>query len=61
MMAVTFYTSRVVLQVLGISDFGLYNVICGAVTLFAFINGSMSGCTQRFLSIAIGKNDSRSI
>lgn len=33
MMAVTFYTSRVVLQVLGISDFGLYNVICGAVTL----------------------------
>lgn len=58
MMTVTFYTSRVVLQVLGVSDFGLYNVICGAVTLFAFVNGSMSGCTQRFLSIAIGKNDS---
>lgn len=58
-MIVTLYTSRVILQVLGVSDYGLYNVICGTVTLFAFVNGSMSGCTQRFLSFALGKNDAK--
>jgi len=57
LMIVAFYTSRVILQVLGVSDFGLYNVVSGSVTLFAFINGSMSGCTQRYLSFALGKND----
>lgn len=58
-MIVTLYTSRVILQVLGVSDFGLFDVICGTVTLFAFVNGSMSGCTQRFLSFALGKNDTK--
>lgn len=56
-MIITLYTSRVILDVLGASDFGLYNVICGTVTLFSFMNGSMAGCTQRFLSIALGKQD----
>lgn len=56
-MVITLYTSRVILDVLGASDFGLYNVICGTVTLFSFMNGSMAGCTQRFLSIALGKAD----
>jgi len=56
-MIITLYTSRVILDVLGVSDFGLYNVICGTVTLFSFMNGSMAGCTQRFLSIALGKED----
>lgn len=50
-------TSRFVLQALGISDYGLYNVVGGIITLFAVIAGSMSGTTIRFLNIEIGKID----
>ena len=50
MMAVTLYTSRVVLQQLGIEDFGVYNVVGGAVALLGFLNASMSGATSRFLT-----------
>ena len=39
-MAVTLYTSRIVLEVLGIEDFGIYNVIGGIVALFSFLNAS---------------------
>lgn len=49
-MAVTFYTSRVVLQVLGVTDFGIYNVVGGVVVMFSFLNASMSGATSRFLT-----------
>ena len=57
MMAVTLYTSRVVLQQLGIEDFGVYNVVGGAVALLGFLNASMSGATSRFLPYDIGKGD----
>ena len=57
MMAVTLYTSRVVLQQLGIEDFGVYNVVGGAVALLGFLNASMSGATSRFLTYDIGKGD----
>lgn len=50
-------TSRFVLQALGISDYGLYNVVGGVIALFSVIAGSMSGTTIRFLNIEIGKND----
>lgn len=60
-LAVTLYTSRVVLNVLGASDYGLYNVVCGFVAMFAFINTSMANATQRFYSYEIGKNEGRSI
>lgn len=56
-LVVSLYTSRVIIDVLGVSDYGLYNLVCGTVTLFAFVNGAMSGCTQRFLNIAMGKGD----
>ena len=51
------YTSRVVLQTLGISDYGLYNVVGGFVSIFMFINGTMTVGTQRFLSYEIGKGN----
>lgn len=57
MMAVTLYTSRVILQTLGVEDFGIYNVVAGIVVLFSFINNAMSIASQRFLSFALGKND----
>lgn len=56
-MAVSFYTSRVVLQVLGVSDFGIYNVVGGLVTMFTFVSGAMTTATQRFLSIEIGRGE----
>ncbi len=53
-MAVSLYTSRVVLEVLGVDDYGLYSVTGGVVAMFAFINGSMSGATSRFLTYEMG-------
>lgn len=56
-MGVGLYTSRVVLNTLGVDDFGVYNVVGGIVMLFSFFNSAMSSATQRFLSFDIGKED----
>ena len=53
---ITLFTSRIVLKSLGIDDFGLYNVIGGVVTLFAFLRSSMSSSTQRFLAYEMGSS-----
>lgn len=50
-LVLSLYTSRVVLYTLGIEDFGLYNVVGGVVTLFAFLRTSMTKSTQRFLNV----------
>lgn len=57
MMFISFYTSRVVLNVLGVEDFGLYNIIGGIVVLFSILNGALSSSTQRFLNYEIGKDN----
>lgn len=57
LMAVSFYTTRVVLNALGDVDYGVYNVVGGIVGFISFINGSMSLASNRFLAFAIGKND----
>lgn len=49
------YTTRIVLRVLGVVDFGVYNVVCGFVTMFAFLNTSMSNGIQRFINFEYGK------
>lgn len=54
-MAVTLYTSRVVLNVLGVEDYGIYNVVGGVVTMLAFFNNSLSTATQRFLNYEMGQ------
>lgn len=56
-MAVQLYTSRVVLNTLGVVDYGLYNVVGGVVTLFAFLNGAMVTSTQRYLTYELGKGN----
>ena len=56
-LVVQLYTSRIVLSALGISDYGIYNVVGGLVTMFSFLSGTMSTATQRFMSYALGKND----
>lgn len=60
-MGVQLYTSRVVLNVLGINDYGIYSVVGGVVALFGFFNAAMSSATQRFLAIDIGKNDNHKL
>jgi O-antigen/teichoic acid export membrane protein len=54
---VSLYTSRVVLNSLGVEDYGTYNVVGGAVTMFGFFNGAMTSATQRFLTLDIGRKD----
>ena len=56
-MAVSLYTSRVVLKTLGVEDFGIYNVVGGVVAMFAFINSAMASTTQRYLTFELGKNN----
>lgn len=56
-MAVTLYTSRVILQVLGVDDFGIYNVVGGLATSFVFFSTSLSNATQRFLNFELGKSN----
>lgn len=56
-MLVTLYTSRVVLNTLGVEDYGIYNVVGGVVAMFGFINSSMSSATQRYITFALGKGD----
>jgi len=58
---VSLYTVRVVLDVLGIEDYGIYNVVAGIVTLFSFLNGTMASATQRFFSFALGRKDNEQL
>lgn len=58
---VSLYTSRVVLQTLGVEDYGIYGVVGGVVTMLSFLNASMSGATSRFLTVAIGKGDTKKL
>lgn len=57
LMVVSLYTSRVILANLGITDFGIYNVIGGLATMFVFFRSSLANVTQRYLSIELGKED----
>lgn len=56
-MVVSLYTSRVVLDVLGVDDFGIYNVVGGIVVILSFLNNSMTTSTQRFLNYELGTNN----
>lgn len=56
-MLVSLYTSRVVLNTLGIEDFGINNVVGGVVVMFSFLNTSMSGATSRFLTFELGRGN----
>lgn len=53
---ISLYTTRTVLAVLGVIDYGIYNVVCGFVSMFMFLNTSMSNGIQRFFNFELGKN-----
>ena len=61
LMVVSLYTSRVVLSTLGIEDFGVYNVVGGFIGMLSFLNGAMSGSTQRFITIELGRGNIESL
>ena len=56
-MLVSLYTVRVVLEVLGTEDYGIFNVVGSVVVLFMFLNTAMTNSTQRFLNFSLGRNN----
>ncbi len=57
LMAVTLYTSRVILATIGIEDYGIYNLIGGFITVFSFISASFVASIQRYFNVALGKKN----
>ena len=49
-MAVSLYTSRIILNTLGVEDFGIYNVVGGVVAMFSIISGSLSAANSRYIT-----------
>lgn len=56
-LAIGLFTTRLVLQAMGVEDFGIYGVIAGLVSMFTFLNSAMSSSTQRYLAYDLGKKD----
>ena len=56
-MAVSLFTSRVILQTLGIEDYGIYNVVGGIVAMFSVLSGSMSSSISRFITFELGRGE----
>lgn len=56
-MIISLYTSRVILQVLGVDDYGIYQAVGGIVGFLSFINSALSGGTSRFLTYELGTGD----
>lgn len=58
-MGVTLYTSREVLAILGVEDFGIYNVVGGVVAMFSMLSGSLTSAINRFMTIELGKGNEK--
>ena len=56
-MLISLLTARVVLNTLGVEDYGIYNVVGGVVAMLGFLNGAMSSATQRYITFALGRGD----
>lgn len=57
LMLVSLYTSRVILNSLGVDDYGIYNVVGGVVTMFSMLSGSLTAAITRFITFDLGKGD----
>ena len=60
-LVVSLFTTRIVLQSLGVVDYGVFNVVGGFVSMFAFLNSSMANGIQRFYNYTIGKEGERKL
>ena len=57
LMLISLYTSRVILNALGVVDYGIYEVVGGVVTMFSVLSGSLNAAISRFLTFELGKNN----
>lgn len=57
LMVTSLYTSRIVLASLGVSDFGIYNVVGGIVAILGFLNGTLSTASSRYITVSLGRDD----
>ena len=57
MMAIGLFTSRVVLQTLGVEDYGTYNVVGGVVSMFSLVSSSLSTSISRFITFELGRGN----
>ena len=55
------YTSRLILSILGIDDYGIYNVVGGVVAMFTLLNNAMSSASQRYITYALGEEDNSNV
>lgn len=60
-MAITLYTSRIILKYLGIEDYGIYNVVGGLVSMFSLISGSLSNSVSRFITFELGRGNEQKL
>lgn len=58
---VSLYSTRAILNALGVEDYGIYNVVAGFVSMFAFLNSSMTNTIQRFFNYERGRNDAKNL
>ena len=61
MMAISLYTSRIVLNALGVNDYGIYNVVGGVVAMFTILSGSLSASISRFITFEIGNRNTEKL
>ena len=61
LMLVSLYTSRVILNALGVEDYGIYNVVGGVVTMFSMLSGSLSAAISRFITFELGTGDNEKL
>lgn len=61
LIVVSLYTSRVVINVLGVEDYGIYGVVAGVVGMLGFLNSAMTGATSRFISFELGRGDTKKL
>ena len=61
LMAISLYTSRVILNALGVEDYGIYNIVGGVVAMFSMLSGSLSAAISRFITFELGKGNKENL
>lgn len=61
MMCISLFTSRLILEALGVDNYGIYNVVGGFVSMFSIISGSLSASVSRYLTYGLGKGDMKQL
>lgn len=60
-MGISIFTSRILLKALGVEDYGIYNVVGSAISLFTFLSTCLTPVTHRYLSVEIGRGNSEQL